>query len=191
VSDEQSMSKGDIAEGFAAIAAPVIADRGKTPIRAGKGRSRPIFTVAPSGEVTGIVPHAAVVQGLLKAQGIADATVEGVRPKSALCDVCQRILSVRGGGGALQKRHAECKAAKHKELRAAWRAKNAEKERARDAKRSEETKLRMAKWRANNPEKQREHTEKYRAQNPEKCRARRAAYKARKRAEMRAAKAGA
>jgi hypothetical protein len=191
VKDEaHPMNKDDIAKGFAVIAAPVIAERGKTPIRAGKGRSRPVFTVAPSGEVTGIVPHAAVVQGLLVKQGVVDAVVDGARPKSVVCDVCQKLLMVRPDGN-LPKRHPECRVAKRKELCKTWRANNAEKERERNAKRSDETKARLAKWRAQNPDKQKEYEVKYRAENADKVRARRAKYKARKRAEVKAAKASA
>jgi len=108
VSDAGPMSKGDIAEGFAALAAPVIAERGKAPIRAGKGRSRPVFTVAPSGEVTGIVPHSAVLQGLLVRQGIADAVVEGKRPERILCADCKGIVKVHPGGGVIPTKCKKC-----------------------------------------------------------------------------------
>ena len=97
--DERSpMSKDDIAEGFATIAAPVLADRGKVPIRAGKGKARLIYTVAPSGEVTGVVPHGAVVQGLLVRQGVEGAVVEGKRPACVSCEQCKRPIPTKKVG---------------------------------------------------------------------------------------------
>ncbi len=141
--NDQPMSKDDIAEGFATIAAPVIAERGKAPIRAGKGRLRPIFTVAPSGEVTGVVPHAAVVQGLLVKQGVADATVDGVRPERVKRLDCPALVNVKKN--VTPKRCPPCAKAHEK-------ARNRERTNAFRLANPEIWKARSAAWKRANPE---------------------------------------
>jgi len=122
-------------------------------------QERRIARVDADGNVVGYTTHKRLAESLLARQQIEIAVVEGVRPKTVMCEVCglpAKVLKM----GAVSKGHSRCmeRAAVRK-----CRAANPEKARAADRKRDR-------KRRAANPEKKREADRKWYAANPEKMR---------------------
>lgn len=94
-------TKPEIAAGFEAMAAPVIAARGPSPIRPGKGRVRMLKTEA--GQV---VTHGRVVEGAARAAGVP-VVVEDGRPPFVSC-ACGNVIKV-APRGTLPKLCADCR----------------------------------------------------------------------------------
>ena len=149
-------------------------------------QERRIARVDADGNVVGYTTHKRLAESLLARQQIEIAVVEGVRPKTVMCEVCglpAKVLKM----GVVSKGHSRCKkraaarkrhAANPENARAAarkCRAANPEKKRAADRKRRaanpENAREAVRKWQAANPEKAREAVRKCRAANPEKVRA--------------------
>ncbi len=100
----------EVAEVAEAMAAEALAERGPAPLKARGGRLRPVVVVDAEGKPVKVVDSAALLQGLLKREGV-EVAVEGKRPRVILCADCGKPVSVPRvpqGGGAVPQRCKRC-----------------------------------------------------------------------------------
>jgi hypothetical protein len=119
-----------IAEAFEELAAATVLERGPVPIKASKGRTRPIF-VERDGVVVGVTTPGKVLEAVALVAECEIVTQGETRPTQILCADCRCVVPVAKTAPKIPSR---CKKHSADELRRRYREANPELVRARNRK---------------------------------------------------------